>query len=107
MQDSSRASAHGRRASPTPVPPKIARERIARISVYAMLCPQLLPRVLGLVAQHALVPLTIMSQRRRTTMRLDIEVDGLPEAATAILVEKIRAIITVRSAQLRRTRPRR
>jgi len=79
---------------------KVPRERIVTLSVAADLCPQALIRVLGLIAQHGILPLSIAAERGDTAQHLAVEVDNLPEQALAVLLAKIEAVVAVQSASL-------
>ena len=78
---------------------KTPRASLARLRVEAHLCPQVMMRVLGLIAQQAIVPATIQFERRARSVRFEIEVDGLSDQSAQILLEKVRMIVTVRNAR--------
>ncbi|MBC9034037.1 hypothetical protein IAG41_16740 [Sphingomonas sp. JC676] len=78
---------------------KQPRNTLARLRVEAQLCPQVMMRVLGLIAQQAIVPATIQFERRTRSVRFEIAVDGLSDHSAEILLEKVRMIVTVRNAR--------
>ncbi|MCW6534020.1 hypothetical protein [Sphingomonas lycopersici] len=80
---------------------KVPRERIVTLSVAADLCPQALPRVLGLIAQHNILPLSIAAKRREAVQHFAVDVDNPPDQALAVLLAKIEAIVAVQSASAR------
>lgn len=79
---------------------KVPRERLTRLDVDAGICPQVLLRVLGLISQQGLIPLTVSTERKRRYQRFMIELDDLSEHGAAVLVKKIESIVMVRSANL-------
>lgn len=84
-----------------PAETKVPRERIVTLSVAADLCPQALLRVLGLIAQHGILPLSIAAERREAAQHFAVDVDNLPDQALAVLLAKIEAIVAVQSASAR------
>lgn len=78
---------------------KAPRNALARLRVEAQLCPQIMMRVLGLIAQQAIVPAAIQFERRARSVRFEIDLDGLSEQSAQILLEKVRMIVTVRDAR--------
>ena len=66
--------------------------------VTADLCPQAMLRILGLVAQHTLIPRSIVCERREDRLHARIAVDGLSPERAEILLAKISTIVTVREA---------
>lgn len=86
------------RLNPVARETKVPRERIATLSVTTDPCPQALIRVLGLIAQHGVLPLSIEAVRGETAQHLAVDMDHLPEAALTVLVAKIEAIVAVQSA---------
>lgn len=89
-------------AAPTAYRPtaKTPNDRLCRLQVEADICPSVLLRVLDLVSRHALVPLTITSERRQDHLWLEVAVDGLPERAAEILLGNVEAMVKVRDARL-------
>ncbi len=79
---------------------KTPNDRLCRLQVEAEICPNVLLRVLDLVSRHALVPLTITSERRDDHLWLEVAVDGLPERAAQILLGNVEAMVKVRDARL-------
>lgn len=73
--------------------------RVTRFDVTADLCPQVLLRILGLVAQHSLVPLGVSVRRRMDRLDASIRVTGLSPHAADVLLAKIAAIVAVREAR--------
>ena len=71
-----------------------------RFHVTADLCPQALLRILGLVAQHMLIPRLMVCERRDDPIRADLALDGLTPERAEILLAKIAMIVTVREALL-------
>jgi acetolactate synthase regulatory subunit len=84
------------------VVPKVPRERLIRLDVEADLCPQVLLRVLGLVAQQWLIPLTITARSASDSIAIEVELDGAALSAerAEVLLYKIEAIVSVREARL-------
>ncbi len=68
--------------------------------VTADLCPQALLRILGLVAQNALIPRSMSCEHHDDRLDVRIAVDGLSPERAEILLHKISAIVTVREAVL-------
>lgn len=92
------SSAHddARRSS---VPGKVDRDRIARLEVEAGHCPQVLLRVLGLIAQRSIVPFTIVASRSDDDLALSVEIEALPPHQAEALVARVESIVMVRSAR--------
>lgn len=85
---------------------KRRRNQLAILRVSAYICPQVVLRVLGLVAQHGAIPYSIGFARRPRSLRVEIVIDSLDQSAAEILLHKIRAVPMVRTARLRsRLRP--
>lgn len=93
------ASARFPRASKAP------RDRLTRLEVEAEICPQVLLRTLGLIAQHSLVPLTIDFEQRDAGLWFEIEVEGLRDNQAATLLSRVETLVMVRSARLSRRQP--
>lgn len=81
-------------------PTKTPRSKLVRLRVRADHCPQVLLRVLGLIAQQAVIPVTIAAERRTRELRFEIELDGLPDQSAKVLLAKVEAIVAVRSARI-------
>jgi hypothetical protein len=80
--------------------PKTPRSDLVHLNVTGDLCPNLLPRVLGLVAQFDLIPCGIALTRSRAQLRLALELDRPDHRRAEILLHKVEAIPTVRRAGL-------
>jgi hypothetical protein len=78
----------------------VPRTDLTRFVVEGDSHPELLPRLLGLVARHSLVPFTIAAHRRDDAMEVTFEVDGLPGTAPDILLARIESMVSVRAARL-------
>ena len=78
---------------------KAPRSAPTRFRVDAELCPHVMLRVLGLIAQQAVVPAAIRFERSARSVRFEVEVDGLSEHSAQILLEKVRMIVMVRNAR--------
>lgn len=87
-------------ASP-PQLPKVSREQLATLCVDTELCPQVLLRVLGLLAARGLIPFTIAARRDEKIQRIEIEIDALPARESLVLLQNLRRIIMVRRAELK------
>jgi hypothetical protein len=81
------------------VPGKVDRDRIARLEVEADHCPQVLLRVLGLIAQRSIIPFTIVASRSDEELALSVEIEALPSHQAEALVDKVESIVMVRSAR--------
>lgn len=99
--DSMRGVARAASPMPSPGVTKRRRSQLAVLRVSAFICPQILLRVLGLVAQHGAIPYSIGFARRPHSVRIDIVIDSLTPRAAEILLHKIRALPMVRTANLR------
>lgn len=86
---------------PSPCVTKRCRSQLAVLQVSAHICPQVLLRVLGLVAQHGAIPYSIGFARRPRSLHVEIVIDSLDQRAAEILLHKIRAVPMVRTARLR------
>ena len=78
---------------------KIPRVRLVRLDVIADICPQVLLRTLGLIAQRDIVPFAISFERTAQRLRFAIEIEALGSAQADILVAKVRELVRVRSAR--------
>lgn len=81
---------------------KTPRGHITMLQVETQHCPQVLLRILGLVAVHDRIPLTIASCRDETTQHIAIGLDSLPEQVGAILLNRVRNMVPVVKAELHR-----
>jgi len=86
--------------APSPSFAKVPREQIATLSVETEICPQVLLRVLGILAARGMIPFTIAAHRDDRLQRIEIEIDALPETASRVLLQNVRRIVTVRRAEL-------
>jgi len=87
-------------ASASPSPAKVPRERIVTLHAETDHCPHVLLRILGLVAQHGTVPLSIAAERNDEGQRLAVEIDTLPDHTMSVLLGKVETIVTVRRAEI-------
>lgn len=79
---------------------KVPRERTMRLTVETEICPQVILRVLGLLAQRWIVPFTIDAVRSDDAIRLTVEIQAPSPGECEALVAKTEAIVMVRSARL-------
>lgn len=70
-------------------PCKVPRDQIACLEVTADHCPQVLLRVLGLIARHGAIPHGILFERDQSSLRIEVEVDALAPAHLRTLNFKI------------------
>ena len=82
-------------ASPTRAP----RRRVARLVVVADICPQVYLRVLGLLAQRDVVPLSMRFDHRPRSLRFEIDVEQHVAGQADIIAAKAGAIVSVRSVR--------
>ncbi len=76
-----------------------------RFRIVGDICPNLLPRILGLLVQFETIPWSMALTRTPATLSLSIDLDR-PEGLRAdILLNKIGAIPSVRRATLVKLRP--
>lgn len=78
-------------ARPTRVP-------LATLHVTAESCPQVLLRVLGLIAQQGLIPYAIDFTRSQHSMRFAVAIDSLPPQRLETLLWKVEGIPAVTTA---------
>ena len=78
---------------------KVPRHRVARLVVVADICPQVFLRVLGLLAQRDIVPLSIRFDHRPRSLRFEIDVNLRGAADAEIIAAKVGTIVRVRSAR--------
>ena len=74
--------------------------RLNCFHVVADSCPQALLRILGLVAQNSLIPLSVVCERHEDRLHAKIALYGLSPERAEILLHKIAAIVTVRNAHM-------
>jgi len=73
------------------------RPESARLTIEADRCIELLPRVLGILAQQSLIPAAISFQALDDSLSLTLDLDD-PEPGTAsLLVGRIERIVAIRS----------
>lgn len=75
----------------------------ARFIVRGEASPQLLGRLTGLVAQQGLVPLALTMLRCDDEALVEMEQDGLALERAAVMAEKMRSMVVVRSVDLHYT----
>jgi len=80
--------------------PKTARPNLVRLHVSGDICPNLLPRLLGLVAQFDEIPYGIALTRHRVSLKLSIDLGRLEDQRAETLLNKVAGIPTVRGARL-------
>jgi hypothetical protein len=83
-----------------PHAPKTARPDLVRLHVSGDICPNLLPRLLGLVAQFDEIPYGIALTRHRASLKLSIDLGRLEDPRAETLLNKVAGIPTVRGARL-------
>jgi len=83
-----------------PRAPKTARPKLVRLHVSGDICPNLLPRLLGLVAQFDEIPYGIALTRHRASLKLSIDLGRLEDPRAETLLNKVAGIPTVRGARL-------
>lgn len=74
--------------------------RLHCFQIVADPCPQALLRILGLIAQNSLIPLSVVCERHAEQLHAKIALPGLPPERAEILLAKIAAIVTVRDAHM-------
>ncbi|TZG25759.1 hypothetical protein [Sphingomonas montanisoli] len=94
----------GKAAARAATPLKVPRAALARLCVTANICPQVLLRTLGLIAQRDIIPLGIAFERGPRRLRYLIDIEGLSPHHADILASKVSALVRVRS--VRWVRPR-
>jgi hypothetical protein len=83
-----------------PRAPKTARPNLVRLHVSGDICPNLLPRLLGLVALFDEIPYGIALTRHRASLKLSIDLGRLEDPRAETLLNKVAGIPTVRGARL-------
>lgn len=73
---------------------------IARFTIRASICPQVLNRVIGLFAQQDLIPDAVSMARRCGTMVIRLRQTDLDERRASILAEKMRSLVMVQAVAL-------
>jgi hypothetical protein len=79
---------------------KTPRAALVRLHVSGDLCPNLLPRLLGMLAQFDLIPCGIALTKGARSLRLALDLDRADPRRADILLHKVEAIPTVRRARL-------
>lgn len=82
-----------RAASPAP-------ECLYRYRITADRCPQVLLRILGLIAQHVELPGSVACTRHDDRIDAEVAIDSLSPERAEILRLKLAAIVTVRDVVL-------
>jgi|GEM_PF-1542576 len=77
---------------------KVPRDRLVTLAVETDLCPQALLRVLGLITQQGLTPISIAAERHDDGQRIAVAIDALPDDRMSLLTARLEAIVTVRNA---------
>jgi acetolactate synthase regulatory subunit len=67
-------------------------------------CPQILLRILGLFAQQDLVVDQVAASASHRSVRATVSVRDLDERRAAIIAEKMRQLVMVRTVQVRHNR---
>jgi acetolactate synthase regulatory subunit len=67
-------------------------------------CPQILLRILGLFAQQDLAVDQVAASASRRSLRATVFVSDLDERRVAIIAEKMRQLVMVRTVQVRHNR---
>lgn len=79
---------------------KAPRATLRRLSVEASECEQFLPRLLGIVANYALIPASIDYARTADGLRVDIVVADVDERTAGLLEGRIGRLIQVRQTSV-------
>lgn len=75
---------------------------VARLTIEADRCVELLPRVLGILAQQSLIPAAMSFRARRGSLSLTLDFDGSDPRAATLLAGRIERIVAIRSIALTR-----
>ncbi|KQM17231.1 hypothetical protein ASE73_09630 [Sphingomonas sp. Leaf24] len=78
----------------------VTHARRVRLSVTADLCPQITLRILGLLAQRSIIPVTIAVTRRPRSLAMVVVFVPADAQQSAVLLAKIEALVGVRRARL-------
>lgn len=73
---------------------------VARLTIEADRCVELLPRVLGVLAQQSLIPAAISFQALDDSLSLTLDLDSPAQPTTSLLVGRIERIVAIRSVTL-------
>ena len=73
---------------------------VARLTIEADRCVELLPRVLGVLAQQSLIPAAISFQALDDSLSLTLDLDSPEQPTACLLVGRIERIVAIRSVTL-------
>lgn len=73
---------------------------VARLTIEADRCVELLPRVLGVLAQQSLIPAAISFQALDDSLSLTLDLDSPEQRTASLLVGRIERIVAIRSVTL-------
>jgi acetolactate synthase regulatory subunit len=73
---------------------------VARLTIEADRCVELLPRVLGVLAQQSLIPAAISFQALDDSLSLTLDLDSPAQPTACLLVGRIERIVAIRSVTL-------
>ncbi len=73
---------------------------VARLTIEADRCVELLPRVLGILAQQSLIPAAISFQGLGDSLSLTLDLDNPEQRTASLLVGRIERIVAIRSITL-------
>jgi acetolactate synthase regulatory subunit len=73
---------------------------VARLTIEADRCVELLPRVLGVLAQQSLIPAGLSFQALEDSLSLTLDLDDPEPRAASLLIGRIERIVAVRSVTL-------
>lgn len=89
-----------RRPTQHPTPTKTPCAELTRLDIEADDCPQVLLRVLGLVARDSTIPVTIEASRLADGIAIALELDGLTAQASELVAHRIAGFPAVRKISL-------
>lgn len=99
------ATAPRRRRAASTQAAKTPREQLARFSIDADHCPQVLLRVLGLMARDGTVPVTVAVTRAADNILIEVELDGASATRCEHLKLRIEEFPSVRKVLLSGSQP--
>lgn len=99
MTRNSRPAANRRQALHTSRT-KTPSAQLTRLDIEAEDCPQVLLRVLGLVARDSTIPVTIEASRQPDGIVIALELDGLTAQASELVAHRIAGFPTVRKVSV-------
>lgn len=73
---------------------------VARLTIEADRCVELLPRVLGVLAQQSLIPAAISFQALNESLSLTLDLHDPEQRTVSLLVGRIERIVAIRSISL-------